>query len=294
MNLDYIAEFLAIAQEGSISAAAKKMYTTQPNISKHLVQLEDKIGVKLVDRTTRTLSLTPAGVEAFQLWEPLYQDFAASVTSIKESYRQQTNIVRIGALSNLASDYIAPVIDANLEGTEDSLQGITLEIVIESPGNLIRLLKSGEIDVALIFDLPFGLEGTYFRKPFTQIPLMVALPPKEHDARESVSVLSLRSRPLVLNVSFDEYPIMVQECLKNAGVIPPAIIMADNVETIPYTLRQTEGYTIISADTQRSFRGLVDFYAIEEPGFEMHVCWLYHSSAPNREAIERVLTALSK
>src|SRR3982750_1382600 len=53
--------FSALASAGSLSAAARELGITTPAVSKHLSQMEQRLGVPLVNRTTRRMSLTPEG-----------------------------------------------------------------------------------------------------------------------------------------------------------------------------------------------------------------------------------------
>jgi DNA-binding transcriptional LysR family regulator len=65
VDLRHLRAFLAIAAEGSITRAAARLRLTQPALSRTLRQLEEHVGVRLVDRSTHHLELTPAG-HAFQ------------------------------------------------------------------------------------------------------------------------------------------------------------------------------------------------------------------------------------
>ena len=66
MELRHLRAFLAIAEEGSVTAAAVRLHTSQPALSRTLRQLEDHLHARLVDRSTHHLRLTEAGV-AFQV-----------------------------------------------------------------------------------------------------------------------------------------------------------------------------------------------------------------------------------
>ena len=61
MDLKQLRYFVAIAEEGTISAAAKKLHISQPPLSHQLMQLETELGVQLITRGARRSSLTDAG-----------------------------------------------------------------------------------------------------------------------------------------------------------------------------------------------------------------------------------------
>jgi DNA-binding transcriptional LysR family regulator len=66
MELRHLRCFLAIAEEGTLTRAATRLHLTQPVVSRTLRQLEDHLGVRLIDRSTHHLGLTAAG-HAFQI-----------------------------------------------------------------------------------------------------------------------------------------------------------------------------------------------------------------------------------
>ena len=61
MELRHLRCFLAIAEEGTLTRAATRLHLTQPVVSRTLRQLEDHLGVRLIDRSTHHLGLTAAG-----------------------------------------------------------------------------------------------------------------------------------------------------------------------------------------------------------------------------------------
>ena len=62
MELRVLKYFLAVAQEGNITAAANVLHVTQPTLSRQLMDLETELGVKLFERTRHGVELTSAGV----------------------------------------------------------------------------------------------------------------------------------------------------------------------------------------------------------------------------------------
>src|SRR2546422_9607700 len=80
ITLNQLQSFLAVTREGSVSAAAEKLYVTQPSISAAVSALSREIGVDLTERVGRGIGLTPAG-EAFR-------PYAADVLGLVEQGRK--------------------------------------------------------------------------------------------------------------------------------------------------------------------------------------------------------------
>jgi DNA-binding transcriptional LysR family regulator len=64
VSLTHIQSFIAVAEEGHVGRAARRLHLTQPPLSRHILALEDELGARLFERTPQGMRLLPAG-EAF-------------------------------------------------------------------------------------------------------------------------------------------------------------------------------------------------------------------------------------
>lgn len=85
MNILQMRYFVAVADNLSFTIASKKLYVSQPSISKQVAALEDEIGMKLFDRTGKKLLLTNSG-------ELLYHDFKILLQNIDELIQKAHDI----------------------------------------------------------------------------------------------------------------------------------------------------------------------------------------------------------
>jgi len=104
MRLDFLGlqAFLSIAERGGFRAAATHLYLSQTALSHRLRKLEEGMGVRLLARTTRQLSLTPAGVELLPKARRLVEEMAAALDSVRAQARQEDERLAIGCLPTVA------------------------------------------------------------------------------------------------------------------------------------------------------------------------------------------------
>lgn len=137
--------FVAIVQEGNLSAAADKLCISQPALSKYLSKLELDIGTRLLDRDTKRVILTPAGriyyKAAEQIMNTLYS-VSKKIEDTREKGPRQLVIGATGAKSqHEMSTYIAKLLE--------TYPTLKLKIVEYPRDELIKLIKHREIDVGI-------------------------------------------------------------------------------------------------------------------------------------------------
>lgn len=105
MDFKQLRSFVAVADCGSFTQAAAKLYASQPTVSAHIRQLEDELHETLFLRTTKSLAITPRGRELY--------DYAVHVLDLQEqlmrAWAQDERTIRLGA-STIPSSCILPEI----------------------------------------------------------------------------------------------------------------------------------------------------------------------------------------
>ncbi len=134
--------FLVTAEEGSLSAAARALGTTQPTLGRQVAALEDELGVVLFERVGRGLSLTPSGLDLLEQMRAMGD--AAQKFSLMASGRSQTieGTITISA-AQLAAVFRLPKIISKLRNKHP---GINVEIIVD---NAVSDLQRREADIAI-------------------------------------------------------------------------------------------------------------------------------------------------
>lgn len=147
MRVEQLAAFAAVSQEGSFTAAAHAIHSTQPTLTKQISALERELGFRLFNRTTNAVSLTAEG----EVLLPHIQKALAAVndglTAVDIFAARQRDRLRIGCMY-FRYDQTTPFLVKNYEESE----GSPIELVRKSddPQVLINAVSQKELDAAFV------------------------------------------------------------------------------------------------------------------------------------------------
>jgi DNA-binding transcriptional LysR family regulator len=139
-RLDELAIFVLIVDEGSLVRAAARLRRSPPAVTRALASLEDRIGVRLIDRTTRRLAATEAGRALYDKARGLMADYEAATAGASDA--PVRGLLRITAPVQFGRRHIAPIVGRFL----DSHDGAEIELLLSDRN--IDLIEEG-IDIAL-------------------------------------------------------------------------------------------------------------------------------------------------
>src|SRR3954463_12192752 len=110
VSLRQLRAFLAVARLGSFTRAAALLHLTQPALTVQIRQLEQVLGVRLLDRTTRSAEPTRVGEELAHALGPLLADLDAGLAGVRDLAARRRGLVRLAALPSVASTLLPTAI----------------------------------------------------------------------------------------------------------------------------------------------------------------------------------------
>ncbi|MCS0636745.1 LysR family transcriptional regulator [Streptomyces sp. LP05-1] len=163
VELRHLRALAAIGDEGTITAAAAVLRLTQPALSRTLDQLESRLGTRLVERTTRSLRLTPAGR---RLWEHAHRILAQLDEALAEAAAGPRPL-RVGFAWAALGRHTVPL----LRGWREEHPDVPVEV--RRPADPEAALRCGEVDVAFVRVRPegeaFGVRPLYRERRFAAL-----------------------------------------------------------------------------------------------------------------------------
>jgi DNA-binding transcriptional LysR family regulator len=137
-----MAIFAAVVDTGSFSAAAKRLGMAKSAVSKQVSSLEDHLGVRLINRTTRRLHLTEAGEAFYPGCARIVAEAQAAHEAVGRLHEEATGVLKIAAPTALGRRHLAPIL------ADYAIQNPTVELDVTLDDAYVDLIEEG-VDVAV-------------------------------------------------------------------------------------------------------------------------------------------------
>jgi DNA-binding transcriptional LysR family regulator len=160
LNMTQLKVLEAVARHGSVTEAAKELHYSQPSVSHHLGRLEAATGARLIQRVGRGIRLTPEGELLAQRATEILGRLDAASVELAARVGLRTGRVRLAGFQTVLSTMV-PRAAIDLSRTHP---GIELNLVDAHPVDGLEMLRSGHVDIALVFrDADSPIEEDEFR-----------------------------------------------------------------------------------------------------------------------------------
>jgi len=199
-NLDWnlLRTFVVIAQEGSITAAANRLFLSQPTISLALQRLEAQLGSRLIDRGHGDFRLTAVGRELYRECVDIY----GSISRLNNVASSALHEINGNITISLASHVVTPLLDITLSQFHDKHPNVTYKIKAETSADVVHNLsdKTASLGICLVSKRLPQLEYEIMYREFFGF---FCGPPHPLFGKENLQVKDLRGQAAVSFVTDD-------------------------------------------------------------------------------------------
>jgi LysR family carnitine catabolism transcriptional activator len=293
VNLRQFQAFVTVGRLGSFTRAARHLNLSQPALTVQIRQLEDAMGVRLFDRSTRVVKLTPIGRELAPTLERVLLEIDAVMVNTKELASHIRGTVTIGALPSISSK----LIPSTIAEFQKQYSGIAVRLRDAISQHLMRLVKQEEVD--------FGI-GT-LRMPDPEIQFTPILTdhlgvifPAGHavEHRRAVTLEYLATFPLILMDPRSSVRDLVDRAYEAIGEVVIPAFEALYMSTALALVKAGLGLTIqpSSAMELASIRGL-KFRRVQHQGLTRKIGVIQNarrSLSPSAEAFIQMMKTVCK
>jgi Transcriptional regulator len=202
MELRHLRYFVSVAEALSFTKAAEKLHTAQPSLTRQIKDLEEELGVRLLNRTKQQVTLTDEGRSFLVDAKRLLALAAETVQSVRRLHSGETRTLNIGYVNNLFHD----LLPATLASFHKSFPAVSINLFDLSCGEQFRLLEDGKLDLGFVgLHEPIARRGLEFR-PIASYKTVVALPKDNPLAGKTTLELKTLAPMFFIGMSEASYP----------------------------------------------------------------------------------------
>jgi DNA-binding transcriptional LysR family regulator len=220
MELRHLRYFVAVAEELHFRRAAERLHVAQPAVSEQVRKLEDELGVRLLDRTQRSVSLTDAGAAMLDEARMVLQQADRAVAAARDARESAAVRLRVGYLP----DSLPRSVPRALQQFGRTMPNARISLSTGTTHKLIDELRAGRIDAAVV-SLPAATAGLH-RTLLEPQSAVVALPVMHRNATDDVADLERLAPEQIIVLPREANPAfhdaIVARC-SNAGLAPTFI-----------------------------------------------------------------------
>lgn len=246
MDLRQLTALVAVADNGSFSAAAAALHTVQSNVSTHVARLERELGATLVDRSAGRL--TEEGAAVVDRARRIRSELDALVADVAAIRGEVKGTVRIGIIGTTAR-WLAPrLLDVMTERHPD----VQMFVVEATSTSLEPQLANGALDMAVV-NLPVPAPDLVATELFDEDLLLVVPPDHALAIRKRVAIKDLDGLELLMAAPNTSYRHLIDVATSAAGVklIPKAEL--DGVRLMASLTFEGRGPAILPATAMPSW-----------------------------------------
>jgi DNA-binding transcriptional LysR family regulator len=269
MELRQLRYFLVVAEELHFAKAAERLHITQPPLTVAIKGLERELGVQLLDRTTRRVSLTPAGQAFRDRVSAAVAELDSAAGDVADVAAGKSGRIKVGFVSSASYTTVPEAIRA----FRQHRPRVDLALSPLTSGEQIEQLLDGDLDVGLVRD-PGDVPGLHLELLSTE-DLVVVLPETHPLAgHEEVRANDLAGEPMIL-FPYRLMPGFVSRVLRlfEPPVAPPAVVQqVIHQETVLGMVAAGLGISVLPASVQRfQMPGVTTRPLAGRPQTELHV-----------------------
>lgn len=262
VNYERLNTFIAVAEKSNFSEAAKMLYVTQPTITSQIKALEEELGTKLFERTTKKVEMTQSAKILLKYAREIVQMNDAARKEIKHMESQSYGDLRMGC-SLTIGEYILPQF---LNQFKETYPLIQLQVNIENSYSILESIKAHSIDVGLIEtptqDVQICVE------PFLEDELVLIAAPGYFLGNDShITLEQVQKSPLIFREEGSGTRSVVNDYLRNSGLTDndlQIVMELGSTEAIKAAVESGLGVSFISKNTIKKEQklGLLKAYSI--------------------------------
>jgi LysR family nitrogen assimilation transcriptional regulator len=244
MDIKQLKYFVAIAEEGSLSAASARLHVAQPSLSQHVIKIEEELGVQLLNRSPRGIVLTQSGQILLKHAREICQSMETCRIAVRESGGVPHGSVSIGLPSSVSMVLSVPLAETVLV----DLPKVKLRAIEAMSGFIKTWVEDQTIELAFLYEVD-DLKNCHVQRLMTEDLHFFAASdnwPLETPPGTPIELVDLVPLDLILPSQHHGLRQRIERCARELHEHLNVIIEMDSLAQIKELVTRGSGFTILA------------------------------------------------
>jgi DNA-binding transcriptional LysR family regulator len=290
LNFSQLQTFVMVVSEGSMTAAADKLFLTQPAVSQQMKNLEDELDVELIVRGAKQIRTTAQGEMLYEYAKRILSLSQQAEIAIKSVGAQLKGLLRIGTLNSIGLHLMSPVVNRLLKYNPD----FKIKVEYARGEEIIKQFENDELDVIVLPETLMNFNKSLAQaqsEVFMKEEIWLVGPGKDTFYPTTLGIKELKKIPYV-HFSH-EFPDFDKKLHEAAGDLP-AVFESSNVGTLKRVVESGLGVGFLPAHSvKKQIRGgRLNRIQITDFSYNLNILYISKKNHASSETAEILFQAL--
>jgi DNA-binding transcriptional LysR family regulator len=294
MELRHLRYFVGVAEALSFTKAAQKLHTAQPSLTRQIKDLEEELGVRLLNRTKQLVTLTDEGRSFLTDAKRVLALATETVESVRRFQSGEVRALNVGYVSNLFYD----LLPRTLTSFHKSFPAVSVNLFDLSCGDQFRALEDGKLDLGFVgLHEPIALRGLEFRTIASYTT--VAALPKDNPLADKRTVELKALAPMFFigmsEASYPGYREWLTKTCRRAAFTPKVLQDVDLERTMIHAVAAGLGVALVPEQLKKLDHENVVFRPLNPTvATEGCVAWRSENNSAARQAYVQIVEQVGR
>ena len=277
MELRHMRYYTAIVEAKGFRKASRRLHIAQPALSKTVSDLEDELGLKLLERQGAQVQPTSAGMAFYKKAKRTLEQADEAVVAAKRAEKGQTGSLKIGFIP-FATHHFMPEL---IHKYKQQNPGIEISLMELTPAKQLEAFSRGELDVGFTRQ-SVGIDSEFTSRLLFHVPLLVVLPISRLVTDGKIHIKDLASDHFIL-LDRSEAPALsdsIVSLCRGAGFTPQIDSRGNLVEAIFLLVKAEEGVSILPAWARSVTTNGLQYVRLEPENVQAELVLLWKPAGP--------------
>lgn len=290
LNFSQLQTFVMVVSEGSMTAAADKLFLTQPAVSQQMKNLEDELDVELIVRGSKQIKTTVQGEMLYEYAKKILSLAQQAETSIKSVGAQLKGLLRIGTLNSIGLHLMSPAVNRLLKYNPD----FKIKVEYAHGDEIIRQFENNELDVIVLPDTQLNYNRTIHTAQtelFMKEEMWLIGPGKDEFYPNTLSIKELKKIPYIhFSNEFPDFDKKLREAMGSL----PSVFESSNVGTLKRVIESGLGIGFLPAHSvKKQIRGgRLNRVQVSDFSYQLNIFYIFKKNVEASDTAEILYHAL--